>query len=185
MTSFTLSEASPTLSLTVPVAWSTLPSRLRSSSPVSAPADSLRRPFASSVLPSSAMVVPPGRLMGMSRSCPGRRHVMPPRLPAPLRALLDAGSALIRQSSSGRVALARAADLVHEDALPRAMRRLPETLDAAYLQAAERLDAKRIKKALRELDDVDAEPVAVRPAAQVHAGELDGEPVVAKVRRPG
>ena len=99
---------------------------------------------------------------------------MPPRLPASLRALLDAGSALVRQSASGRVALARAADLVD----------LP-VLDEAYLATAEPLDPKRVKKALRGLDSFGAEPLAVRPAAQVHAGELDGERVVAKVRRPG
>jgi predicted unusual protein kinase regulating ubiquinone biosynthesis (AarF/ABC1/UbiB family) len=110
---------------------------------------------------------------------------MPPRLPASLRALLDAGGALIRQSSSGRVALARAADVVHEDALPRPMRRLPDVLDAAYAEAAQPIDAKRVKKALRGLDDVDPEPLAVRPGSQVHAAQLDGEPVVAKVRRPG
>jgi predicted unusual protein kinase regulating ubiquinone biosynthesis (AarF/ABC1/UbiB family) len=110
---------------------------------------------------------------------------MPPRLPAPLRALLDAGSALVRQSASGRVAMARAADTVHEDALPRAVRRLPEVLDAAYAEAAQPLEPKRVKTALRRLDDFDAEPLAVRPAAQVHAGGLDGEPVVAKVGRPG
>ena len=41
--SFTLSAASPTLSLTDPLAWSTLPSRSRSLSPVRSPAASLMR----------------------------------------------------------------------------------------------------------------------------------------------
>ena len=110
---------------------------------------------------------------------------MPPRLPASLRALLDTGAALIRQSASGRVALARAAGVVHPEALPRAMRGLQDMFDRAYAEATEPLDAKRVAKALRELDEFDAEPLAVRPASQVHAGELDGERVVAKVRRPG
>src|SRR5215218_1926971 len=110
---------------------------------------------------------------------------MPPRLPTSVRALLDAGGALIRQSASGRVALARAADVVHEEALPRLMRKLPDLLDAAYAEAAQPFDAARVKKVLRTLDSFDAEPLAVRPASQVHAGELDGDAVVAKVRRPG
>ena len=99
---------------------------------------------------------------------------MPPRLPAALAALLDAGSALIRQSSSGRVALARSAHLID----------LP-VLDAAYAQATEPLDPKRVRKALHELDEFDPAPLAVRPAAQVHTGELDGAAVAAKIARPG
>ncbi len=47
-TSLTLSAASPTASLTLPVAWSTLPSFLRLSSSVRSPAASFTRPFASS-----------------------------------------------------------------------------------------------------------------------------------------
>jgi len=37
----------------------------------------------------------------------------------------------------------------------------------------------------RRLDDIDPQPVAVTPAAQVHRAVADGAPVAVKVRRPG
>ena len=52
---FTLSAAWPTLPLTLPLARSTLPSLLRSSSPVRSPAASLTLPLASSMRPSLAI----------------------------------------------------------------------------------------------------------------------------------
>ena len=112
---------------------------------------------------------------------------MPQTLPASLRALLDAAAALIRKSSSGRVALARAADVVVPEALPGVLRdRLPAALRDAYDATTEPLDAKKVQKAVKKLvDDLDAAPLAVRPVAQVHAATVDGAPVVVKVRRPG
>jgi len=41
------------------------------------------------------------------------------------------------------------------------------------------------RPAARVLDDLDPEPLAVRPAAQVHRAAVDGEDVAVKVRRPG
>jgi predicted unusual protein kinase regulating ubiquinone biosynthesis (AarF/ABC1/UbiB family) len=110
---------------------------------------------------------------------------VPQTLPASLRALLDAAAALINRSSSGRVALARAADVMPADALPKVLRkRLPPALEAAYEATTKPLDAKHVKKAIKGVR-VDPEPLAVTPVAQVHAAEVDGEPVAVKVRRPG
>jgi hypothetical protein len=49
----------------------------------------------------------------------------PPALPPALRSLLEAGGALVRRSSSGRVALGRTAALVPPDAVPAALAGLP------------------------------------------------------------
>src|SRR4051794_33216468 len=117
-----------------------------------------------------------------------------PALPPALRTLLDAGGTLVRRSSSGRVALGRAAALVSEDAVPRAMRRLPAMLEAARAEAATPLAFKDIEKLLKGawgrppakvLDELDPEPLAVTPGAQVHRAERDGAPVAVKVLRPG
>jgi predicted unusual protein kinase regulating ubiquinone biosynthesis (AarF/ABC1/UbiB family) len=117
-----------------------------------------------------------------------------PDLPPALRALLDAATALVRRSSSGRVALARAADVVPADVLPRVMRPLTRTLRAAQEEACTPLTRKEVDGVLRSawkqkpdkvLDGFDAEPLAVTPAAQVHRGERDGAPVAVKVLRPG
>ncbi|HVL94898.1 MAG TPA: AarF/UbiB family protein [Solirubrobacteraceae bacterium] len=119
---------------------------------------------------------------------------MPPRLPPAVRALFETAGALVRRSSSGRVAIARAAGVVPAAALPRAFAGLPDELEAAYAGATEPVPAKRVERALRDawgrppgrvLDRFDAEPLAVTPSAQVHAGELDGEPVAVKALRPG
>src|SRR3954454_20234812 len=146
MASLTLSDASPTLSFTLPVARSTLPSFLSDLSSVMSPAASFTRPLASSTLPSSDMEVLHSLVVGMG--CPGTCRSMPPRLPATLDALLDAGAALISRSASGRIALARAAPVIHRDALPKVMTRLPDVLDTAYAEAAQPLDAKHVKKSL-------------------------------------
>ena len=115
-------------------------------------------------------------------------------VPPALRALLETGGALVRRSSSGRVALARAAPLVHADALPRELAGLAERLAEARERALEPLAHKQVEQTLKEawgkapgkvLDDLDREPLAVTPAAQVHRGELDGVAVAVKVMRPG
>jgi ABC1 atypical kinase-like domain len=117
-----------------------------------------------------------------------------PALPPALRSLLEAGGALVRRSSSGRVALGRAAALVREDAMPAALRRLPQQLEAARAEASVPVKAKDIEKVLKDawgaapgklLDDFDPDPLAVTPSAQVHRGERDGTPVAIKVLRPG
>jgi hypothetical protein len=117
-----------------------------------------------------------------------------PTLPPALRGLLEAGGALVRRSSSGRVALARAADVVPADALPAAMGRLPAQLDAAHRDATTPLAFKDVERVLKDawraapgtvLDELDREPLAVTPAAQVHRGVHDGRPVAIKILRPG
>jgi hypothetical protein len=118
----------------------------------------------------------------------------PPALPPALRSLLEAGGALVRRSSSGRVALGRTAALVADDAVPAALRGLPAELERARVAAATPLAFKEIEKLLKGawgsphgkvLDELDREPLAVTPSAQVHRGVRDGTPVAVKVLRPG
>jgi predicted unusual protein kinase regulating ubiquinone biosynthesis (AarF/ABC1/UbiB family) len=117
-----------------------------------------------------------------------------PTLPPALRGLLEAGGALVRRSSSGRVALARTADVIPADALPAAMGRLHGELGAAHREATTPLPFKEVERALNAawgsapgsvLDALHPEPLAVTPAAQVHRGEHDGRPVAIKLLRPG
>ena len=118
----------------------------------------------------------------------------PPVLPPALRSLLEAGGALVRRSSSGRVALGRAAALVAADAVPAALRGLPAELERARAAAATPIAFKDVEKLLKSawgsphgkvLDELDREPLAVTPSAQVHRGVRDGAPVAVKVLRPG
>lgn len=118
---------------------------------------------------------------------------MPTELPPALSALLDTALRLARQAPSGRVALARTDDLVDRHALPPWLRAAADRA-LGGVPAPEPLDRKAVEKVLKDawgrppgkvLDDLDDEPIAVRPAAQVHRAELDGAPVAVKVRRPG
>ena len=105
------------------------------------------------------------------------------------------GAALLRQSANGRLALGRAAGIVAPDLVPPPLRPLAATLERAREEASGPLPAKVVERALRDawgrppgrvLDALDpAAPVAVTPLAQVHRGELDGEPVAVRLRRPG
>jgi len=112
-----------------------------------------------------------------------------------LRALAEAALKLARSAPSGRLALARLADAID----PRWLGdggdgRLAAELRRASEQAREPVPFKAIERALRdawgvapgrELDELEREPVAVTPLAQVHRGVLDGDPVAVKVLRPG
>ncbi|MET0600671.1 MAG: AarF/UbiB family protein [Baekduia sp.] len=118
----------------------------------------------------------------------------PPVLPPALRSLLEAGGALVRRSSSGRVALGRAAPLVAADAVPAALHGLPAELERARAAAATPIAFKDVEKLLKGawgsphgklLDELAREPLAVTPSAQVHRGVRDGAPVAVKVLRPG
>lgn len=118
----------------------------------------------------------------------------PPTLPPALRSLLEAGGALVRRSSSGRVALGRAAALVDADAVPAALSRLPDELERARTAATTPIAFKDVEKILKGawgsphgkvLGELDREPLAVTPSAQVHRGVRDGVPVAVKVLRPG
>ena len=112
-----------------------------------------------------------------------------------LDALIQAGLALARSAPSGRVGLARAAAAIEEEWIPRPWGdALISELAAASRTAREPVPAREVERALRdawgakpadELDDLDLEPVAVTPIAQVHRGVLDGQPVAVKVARPG
>ena len=121
-----------------------------------------------------------------------RRSDVPPAL----RALLETAALLARRSSTAQVAIARAAALVDPGALPPSLREpLSRELDAAVSQACRPLARKDVEKALRAawrkppgkiLDDLDlGEPLAVRPASQVHRAAYEGRPVAVKVQRPG
>jgi predicted unusual protein kinase regulating ubiquinone biosynthesis (AarF/ABC1/UbiB family) len=117
-----------------------------------------------------------------------------PNVPPALRALLEAGGAVVRQSSSGRVALGRAAESVPADVLPAALHGVHRALVKAHEQSTRPLAFKDVERVLKGawrrppgkvLADLEREPVAVTPAAQVHRGESDDGPVAIKVRRPG
>jgi predicted unusual protein kinase regulating ubiquinone biosynthesis (AarF/ABC1/UbiB family) len=110
-------------------------------------------------------------------------------------ALIQVAMRIARSAPSGKVTLARIADVVD----PRWLRgelgaRIAAELEAARAAACVPIDPERVERALRdawgtaasdELDDLDLEPVAVTPGAQVHKASLDGAPVAVKVLRPG
>jgi predicted unusual protein kinase regulating ubiquinone biosynthesis (AarF/ABC1/UbiB family) len=114
-----------------------------------------------------------------------------------LEALLGVGLGLARSARTGRVALAQVAGAIDPAWLPgRGGEKLAAELIAAREQACEPLPLKRVKRTLRdawgvepseELAELDSEPVAVTPGAQVHRGVLadDDREVAVKVLRPG
>ena len=116
-------------------------------------------------------------------------------LPPALRTLVDVGVALARRAPSSRIAIVRAGGVIDPAALPTELRAAVEREVAAAQDAVcEQLRPKEIERLLREawgrpagkvLGDLDPEPLAIRPASQVHRAELDGTPVAVKVRRPG
>jgi hypothetical protein len=110
-----------------------------------------------------------------------------PRLPAALRALLDAAGAVVRRSATGRVALARAAALVDPAALPGGPAELPAPLAGARAAACTPLDPGDVRRRLSRVAQAwEDEPLAVTPAAQVHRATTDdGAAVAVKLQRPG
>jgi ABC1 family protein len=95
-------------------------------------------------------------------------------VPPALRALAEAAWALVQRAPSGRVALGRAAPLLEAIAVD------VET-DPAY----EPLDAATVSRVAKGFDEFDAEPIAIRAAAQTHRGVVDGVAVAVRIRRPG
>jgi predicted unusual protein kinase regulating ubiquinone biosynthesis (AarF/ABC1/UbiB family) len=112
-----------------------------------------------------------------------------------LDALVGIALRLAGSAPTGRIALAQLARSVHPSWIP-----LPwgETI-LAELQSAraatrEPIPAPDVERVLREawgakptdeLDELDPEPVAITPAAQVHRAVYEGDPVAVKVLRPG
>jgi predicted unusual protein kinase regulating ubiquinone biosynthesis (AarF/ABC1/UbiB family) len=112
-----------------------------------------------------------------------------------LDALHRVGLSLARQAPSGRILLARVRASIEIDWIPLPWGEdLIDALQEAYERAREPLPLATIERALSdawgskptdELDELEPEPVAVTPSAQVHRAALDGEPVAVKVLRPG
>jgi hypothetical protein len=110
-------------------------------------------------------------------------------------ALVQVGLRLARSAPSGRILLARVAESIDFDWVPRPWGDgIVKELEAAGAASSEPIDWGRVERILRaawgsklteELDELESTPVAVTPSAQVHRGVLDGSPVAVKVLRPG
>jgi hypothetical protein len=110
-------------------------------------------------------------------------------------AVIQVGLRLVRTAPSGRVVLARIAEAIELDWVPRPWGDdLVAELTAASESAREPLEFGTVEKILLEawgsawsdeLEDLDPEPVAVTPSSQVHRGSLDAKPVAVKMLRPG
>lgn len=116
----------------------------------------------------------------------------------PLRridALIQVGLRIATSAPTGRIALARAAAMIDPTWMRRAWgAKLLVELETARVAALKPIEFRRIEGILRdaweapateELDELESDPVAVTPGAQVHRGVLDGSPVAIKVLRPG
>jgi predicted unusual protein kinase regulating ubiquinone biosynthesis (AarF/ABC1/UbiB family) len=102
---------------------------------------------------------------------------------------------LARTAPNGQIVLAQLARALELEWIPRPWGdELAAELAAAGARRREPLAPRAVERALRdawrvkpseELDELDLEPVAVTPAAQVHRAVLDGKPVAVKLLRPG
>jgi hypothetical protein len=110
-------------------------------------------------------------------------------------ALIAVGLRLARSAPSGKVALAQLARALDSAWVPLPWgETLVAELEAAAATAGEPIPVARVERTLRaawgvrpteELDELDPEPVAITPTAQVHRAIREGEPVAIKVLRPG
>jgi hypothetical protein len=110
-------------------------------------------------------------------------------------ALAQVGLRLARTATSGQIVLARLARSIDPRWIPRPWGdELVAELEATRERGRDPLSARAVERALRdawgvkasdELDELDPEPVAVTPTAQVHRGALEGKPVAVKLVRPG
>lgn len=110
-------------------------------------------------------------------------------------AVIHVGLRLARSAPSGRILLARIAEAIDPEWLPHPWGdEIAAELEAASAAGREPVKWQRVERILRdswggppsaELDELEQEPVAVTPSAQVHRGVLDGTPVAVKVLRPG
>ncbi|MDQ6775131.1 MAG: AarF/UbiB family protein, partial [Actinomycetota bacterium] len=110
-------------------------------------------------------------------------------------ALIGVGLRLARTAPSGKIVLARLARTIESEWIPRPWgEEIAAALEAAAGERPEPIPARTVECALRgawgvtateELDELELEPVAVTPTAQVHRGVLDGGAVAVKLLRPG
>ncbi|HWF25635.1 MAG TPA: AarF/UbiB family protein [Solirubrobacteraceae bacterium] len=108
-------------------------------------------------------------------------------------ALIGVALRLARTAPSGRIVLAHLARVLDPEWIDREDLKA-ELEEAAAKQRPEPLKPRAVERALRdawgakpteELDELDPEPVAVTPTAQVHRGVVDRAPVAVKLLRPG
>ncbi len=112
-----------------------------------------------------------------------------------LRALADTGLRLGRGTTSARLALAGLRDTVDPATLPPGIReRAAAEMERAHAETTQELPYKEVEKALKAawgekptsiLDEIDPEPAARTPTAQVHRAIHEGADVAVKVLRPG
>ncbi len=110
-------------------------------------------------------------------------------------AAIQVGLRLAHAAPSGRILMARVAEAIDLDWLPRPWGdEIAGELQAAAEGAREPLEWPAVEDILHEawdgpwsneLDHLDSEPVAITPSSQVHRGVLDSTPVAVKVLRPG
>lgn len=109
--------------------------------------------------------------------------------------LIQVGMRLARSAPSGRILLARVAEALEPEWIPRPWGDgIARELEAAARDSKEPIEPKRVERILGqawdgrwqdELDELDLTPAAVTPSSQVHRGERAGDPVAVKVLRPG
>jgi hypothetical protein len=96
-----------------------------------------------------------------------------------------------RSARTGQALLASIASAIEPEWVPTAV---AAELEAAAALALQPIEFRHVELILREawgtaatdeLDDLDPDPVAITPIAQVHRGLLAGAPVAVKVLRPG
>jgi len=110
-------------------------------------------------------------------------------------AVLAVSLRLVRTAPSGKVLLARIASAIDVEWIPRPDgEAIASELQIALDTAGAPIPWRQVERTLRdawgrraaaELDELDPEPVAVRPGSQVHRGVLEGAAVAIKVQRPG
>jgi predicted unusual protein kinase regulating ubiquinone biosynthesis (AarF/ABC1/UbiB family) len=114
---------------------------------------------------------------------------------AGLDALLRVAARIARSAPSGRLLLARLHELLEPEWIPQPWREdVTQELADAHAASLQALAPAQVEAALgaaweerpdRILDELDVEPFAVSPGAQVHRAVLDGRSVAVKLLRPG